>query len=231
VSTSDDRDRGSPSRDAWTWASPFPLGQANAADAADSVASALFAGFSLTLLTLVVQDPGKFRWPGVGLALLALAAVLFVASVQCAFWAKQYAINPDDLDRWYGGMSHRNKVAFQRGHQLNFLRWAGRGNTSYRIGILCLLGGMAVALVPSGAVDSERIAAIAIICVGLVVELLWIFSTWLLAGSSSITFGDRPDLPSTDVRFARLRCSPTLRRLARGFVPLARVRVPPSDPA
>jgi len=210
----------------WDWDSPFPLGLANAADSAGSVAAALFAGFSLTLIGLIVPDAAKFRWPGIGLTLLAVAAVSFIASVQCAFWAKEYAISPNDLDNWYGDMSRYNKIAYQRGHQLNFLRWVRRMNTIYRYGILFLLSGMAIALVPKSSLNSGRLAAIAIIALGLLVELLWIFSTWLLAGSSSIVFNDSPDAPSGNVRFDAIRRSPPLRRLARRFVPLARVEVP-----
>lgn len=212
----------------WDWDSPFPLGQANAADSAGSVAAALFAGFSLTLIGLIVPDTTKFRWPGVGLLLLALASVLFVASVQCAFWAKEYAINPGDLDAWYGDMSKHDKIAYQRAHQLNFRRWAARMNRSYRLGILALLSGMTVALVPTGSLSLMRGVAIGVIILGFLVELLWIFSTWLLDGSPSIAFGHDRDEPLRPVSFRSIRTSPALRRLARVFVPLARIDVPPA---
>lgn len=212
----------------WDWDSPFPLGQANAADSAGSVAAALFAGFSLTLIGLIVPDTANFRWPAVGLVLLALAAVLFVASVQCAFWAKQYAITPGDLETWYGGMTKHTKIAYQRAHQLNFRRWVGRMNKSYRLGILALLSGMTVTLVPKGALGVMRGAAIGIIVVGFLIELLWIWSTWILNGSSSIVFGTDPDEPLQPVSFAAIRTSRTLRRVARLFVPLARIDVPPA---
>ncbi len=211
----------------WDWDSPFPLGQANAADSAGSVAAALFAGFSLTLIGLIVPDTTKFRWAGVGLFLLALASVLFVASVQCAFWAKEYAISPGDLDTWYEDMSKHDKIAYQRAHQLNFRRWVARMNKSYRIGILALLCGMTVALVPAGALGVMRGAAIGIIIAGFLTELLWIFSTWILDGSPSIAFGRDPDEPLRPVSFMPIRTSPALRRLARIFVPLARIDVPP----
>jgi len=213
----------------WDWDGPFPLGQANGADSAGSVAAALFAGFSLTLIGLIVPDKMPFRWPGYGLLLLAAAAVLFIASVQCAFWAKEYAITPEDLDKWYPDMSRRDKIAYQRGHQLNFRRWVRRMNTSYRLGILFLLSGMAVALVPKGSLGTQRAAVIAVIGLGFVVEVLWIFSTWLLSGSPSIVFNDNPDEILRPVRLESIRNSARLRRLARVFVPLARVEVPPSD--
>jgi hypothetical protein len=179
------------------------------------------------LIGLIVPDTTRFRWPGVGLFLLAFAAVLFIASVQCAFWAKEYAITPEDVDRWYGAMSQRDKIAYQRGHQLNFLRWVGRVNRSYRWGILLLMGGMMVALVPKTPLGIARAAAIAIIGIGFILELLWIFSTWILAGTPSIVFNNDPDEPLTQVQFGPIRRAPLLRRLARSFVPLARIRVPP----
>jgi hypothetical protein len=210
----------------WDWDAPFPIGQANAADSAGSVAAALFAGFSLTLIGLIVPDVTRFRWPGAGLLLLAIAALLFIASVQCAFWAKEYGITPDDLNKWYPGMSDRDKIAYQRGHQLNFRRWVGRMNTSYRFGILFLLSGMAIALVPKGSPDTARLAAIAVIAAGLMVELVWIFSTWLLWGTPSIVFNSDPDRPVVQVRFKAIRLSPGLRRVARLMVPVARIKVP-----
>lgn len=219
---------GQQSGEKWDWDSPFPLGQANAADSAGSVAAALFAGFSLTLIGLIVPDTTEFRWPGFGLFLLAFAAVLFIASVQCAFWAKEYAITPEDLDMWYRDMSQRDKVAYQRGHQINFRRWVRRMNTSYRWGILFLLSGMAIALVPKTSLGSARAAAISIVGLGFLVELLWIFSTWLLDGTPSIVFNDDPDEPLRRVRLESIRRSQRLRRLARLCVPLARVKVPKS---
>jgi hypothetical protein len=155
--------------------------------------------------------------------------VLFVASVQCAFWAKEYAISPSDLDTWYGDMSKRDKIAYQRAHQLNFRRWVARMNKSYRLGILALLSGMTVALVPTGALGWMRGAAMGIIIVGFLTELLWICSTWILDGSSSIAFGDDRDEPLQPVSFMAIRTSPALRRLSRIFVPLARIDVPPDE--
>ncbi|HXK14152.1 MAG TPA: hypothetical protein VNH45_06420 [Gaiellaceae bacterium] len=155
--------------------------------------------------------------------------MLFVASVQCAFWAKEYVVAPGDLDAWYGDMSKRDKIAYQRAHQLNFRRWAARMNKSYRLGILALLSGMTVALVPTGSLGVMRSAAIGVIIAGFLVELLWIFSTWLLDGSPSIVFGLDRDEPLRPVSFRSIRTSPPLRRLARVFVPLARIDVPPGD--
>jgi len=62
-------------------------------------------------------------------------------------------------------------------------------------------------------------------------ELLWIFSTWVLAGSRSILFNDAEDQPTHAVRFQQLRCSKRLRRFARLFVPLFRVNTPGAQSA
>src|SRR5438046_1928642 len=123
-------------------------------------------------------------------------------------------------------MSQRDKIAYQRGHQLNFQRWVRRGSTSYRWGILLLLSGMAITLVPKASLSPLRAAAVAIIGLGVLGEGLWIFSTWLLDGSPSIVFNDDPDVILRKVRMEPIRRSVRLRRLARLFVPLARIRVP-----
>jgi hypothetical protein len=210
------------------WSSPSPLGFTHAADSAGSVAAALLAGFALTLIGLIVADATKFRMPGLALSLLALSVVFFIAAVQCSFWAKQYAITPDDVKMWYPNYKRPEGVRLQTVHYLNFLAWDKRMNWAYRLGILSLLSGAAVTLVPRGSAGVGREAAIAIVSFGFVVELLWIFSIWVLDGSPSMGFTYTDDAPVEKVRFMHLRSWKPLRRFARVFVPYA--RVPPEEP-
>lgn len=163
-----------------------------------------------------------------GLSLIAGAAIAFIASVQCAFWARQYAVTPTDLEAWYpvGEVSREERVGRQKQHRLAFLRWNHRANQSYRIGLLLLLSGTAVVLVPPGSVEAGRLTAIAIVGAGFVGELLWIFSTWLLAGSGTLLFNDTADEPTQPVRLERIRRAKPLRRLARFFIPVFRVQTP-----
>jgi hypothetical protein len=188
----------------------------------------LLAGFSFALIGLIVPDASKYRMADTGLSLIAGAAIAFIASVQCAFWARQYAVTPTDLEAWYpvGEVSREERVGRQKQHRLAFLRWNHRANQSYRIGLLLLLSGTAVVLVPPGSVEAGRLTAIAIVGAGFVGELLWIFSTWLLAGSGTLLFNDTADEPTQPVRLERIRRAKPLRRLARFFIPVFRVQTP-----
>jgi hypothetical protein len=207
------------------WNQPFPYGFPAAAENAGSVAAPLLAGFSFALVGLVIPAPEHFRWPSATLALLLAGGVAFVAAVQCSFRTRQYAITPEDIDLWRAEDSHERKLAVQHLHKLGFDIWARRLNVAYRAGILLLLGGIALALVPRGSIGAVRFLAIAVAAAGLLAELCWVFSNWLLNGSPSMAYDDQPDEPPEDTRFPRLRRSPLLRKLARAFVPLPRIQL------
>jgi hypothetical protein len=145
--------------------------------------------------------------------------IFFIGAVQCAFWAREYAITPDDLKMWE--FPRALALQYQKVHYINFHRWIGRMNRAYRFGILFLLSGAAVTLVPRGSAGLGREAAIAIISLGFIVELLWILAQWVLAGSPSLGFTYTDEAPLADVRFKTLRSWKPIRRLARAFVPYA----------
>lgn len=67
------------------WRKPAPLGYGSAIDSVGSVAAPLLAGFCLATVIIVSDDAANFRWPGAVLLALAIAAVAFVGSVQCAY--------------------------------------------------------------------------------------------------------------------------------------------------
>jgi hypothetical protein len=57
----------------------------------DSVSSAtlpLLAGFSTTSVVVVADDAQNFRWSGWTVLFLAIAAVVLIAAVQCAYHAR-----------------------------------------------------------------------------------------------------------------------------------------------
>jgi hypothetical protein len=207
------------------WDQPFPYGFPAATESAGSVAAPLLAGFSFALVGLVIPAPERFRWPSATLVLLLAGGVAFVAAVQCSFWARQYAITPEDIDLWRSEYSRERKLALQHLHKLGFDIWAGRFNVAYRAGILLLLGGIALALVPRGSIGPVRFLAIAVAAAGLLAELCWVFSTWLLNGSPSMAYDDQPDEPPEDASFPRLRRWRPAHSLARMFVPLPRIQL------
>jgi hypothetical protein len=104
-----------------------------------------------------------------------------------------------------------------------FRLWAKRFRWMYRLGIVFLLLGVAVILIPDGHVTVPRLLAIALAWAGLALEVLWIVSSWLLRSSPDGTWATVPDEPSADVPFRRVRSWRPARRVARLFVPLVRV--------
>ena len=55
----------------------------------------LLAGFSITSVVVVSDDPAPFRWPGATTLALALAALTLVVAVQCAYHAHVYLSTND----------------------------------------------------------------------------------------------------------------------------------------
>lgn len=207
------------------WDPPFPLGYPGAIESAGSVAAPLLAGFSFALVGLVIPSPEYFRWPSGTLILLLAGGVSFIAAVQCSFWARQFAVGPADVEEWRPQHPLERKVALQRLHKHGFLLWGSRFNFWYRAGILLLLAGVVLAVVPRGTIGTGRYVAIAVAASGFLGELCWVFATWLLRGSPGTAYNDQPDEPSGDVGALWLRRSPALRRAARLFVPLVRTQV------
>jgi hypothetical protein len=213
------------------WEAPFPLGYTAAAENTGSVAAPLLAGFSFALVGLIVPSPGDLRWPNLALSLLVASGVSFIAAVQCGFWARQFAVTPDEIRLWHPDYPEGRMRALQRLHARCFYRWNGRLNRSYRAGIVLLLLGVTFTLVPPGHVGWLRSVAVAIAAAATAGELLWIGATWLLAGSPTMAYDDQPDVPAEDVHARTLRSSPRLRALARLFVPLERIQLTPEEKA
>jgi MFS family permease len=133
-----------------------------------SVAAPLLAGFSLTLVIYTLTSTASFRWPNAVLALILAAALSLITAVQCAMVARFYAV-PD------GPASERLRL--MASHAL----WARRVEKLYNAGILLLLTGITVALVPPGSLAEmgARPAAIVVGLLGLAGATLWMGSEHL----------------------------------------------------
>lgn len=174
-----------------TWQVPYPYGFAAALDSAGTIAAPLLAGFSITLIGLVVASPNKMRWPDEALALLTGAAVLLILAVQCAYSARQYIVGPDELAAWWPDISHDERSRQVRREQwghFNFVDlWAKRFRRSFHAGLVLMLASLALILVPAAtddggapvAVSAGRYVAIAIAAAGSFAELAWLALNWL----------------------------------------------------
>jgi hypothetical protein len=190
------------------------------------VAAPFLAGFSLTLLGLLIPQSDTFRLGDLALILLAAAAVCFIATVQCTFWARQYVVTPQEIEMWRPAYPAERRIALQRLHKCAFDIWSARSVWCYRAGILFVMAGVAVALVPEGSVGLGRWLAILVLALGFVGELLWIVAGLVLVGSPNFVYDDRPDAPPANAGALR-RWGPA-RRVSRFFVPLTRLERPAS---
>jgi hypothetical protein len=167
---------GAPKRTGPDWLPPAPLGFLGGASSAVSVAAPLLAGFALTLVGLVLQVQDDLKWPDAALALLVAAALMLLGAVQFGVWASGYAVTPDQIAQWLPHFGPRALANAQRGHLYEYSRWYRRFAVAYHLGILLLLAGLAVALVPDKDTDEWRYVAIGIALLGGVAELIWIWA-------------------------------------------------------
>ena len=123
-----------------TKGAPDKIRLATWVDAAGNATLPLLAGFAFTTVIVVSDGVDHFRWPGVTILVLAIATVLLIAAVQCAYHARIYlASGPDCYESfapWEGG---RRKLG---------LRWSKWTRRAYHWGIIALLAGMALAVAP-----------------------------------------------------------------------------------
>jgi MFS family permease len=138
---------------------PEPKGYPEAIQGLGSVAAPLLAGFSFTLVVYTLTATAAFRWPNAVLVLILGAALALITSVQCAMVARLFVVGP------------RTGPGHGAAHRL----WARRTERLYNAGILLLLAGITVALVPPGPPGEmgARLAAIAVGLLGLAGAGLW----------------------------------------------------------
>jgi hypothetical protein len=169
------------------WRKPAPLGYGSAIDSLGSVAAPLLAGFSLASVIIVSDDSVNFRWPGAVVLALAIAAVALIGSVQCAYYARQYLWSGAEVSDWWPEMKADTglETLLRREQAEAFYRWGGWirwARTTYDFGIMALLAGLGLGLVPlhdSGFQSSLRWAAVSVAFVACVGEAAWIvIASW-----------------------------------------------------
>lgn len=163
---------------------PSPLGAFDALDQTGSIATPLMAGFALTTALLVLTTTAAtFRWPNLALLLLTISVVLLVMSVQAAQWARSFRVHPGEVQHWWPNMTPGDRAMWQqevaRHHEARAL-WSSVQRWTYRPGLLALLAGLTVALVPpvpgpgAPSISQVRWAAVGVSCCGVLLEAIWI---------------------------------------------------------
>jgi hypothetical protein len=205
------------------WKPIFPYGYTSAVEAYGAVAASLLAGFSVSLIGLVLASASSIRWSDTALLLLAVATVLFIAAMQFSQWARQFAVTPDEIRMWQPEYEDWRLYAEQWVLRAGFTIWNKRFRDSFRLGVLAFLAGISTILVPPDPVSAARWGAIGIAAAGLVAEALWITSSWVLAGSPIAAYNDQPDSSPPDA--SPIRKTRAARWIARKVIPLPRVDI------
>jgi hypothetical protein len=207
----------------------------------------LLAGFTITLMGLVVDTSNQgIRHRDTALLVLMAAVASLIAAIQCAYSARRYMVLPDELTSWWpDAMDQANPNSRrllrqlqneQFAHRLLHVQWADRFRYTYHAGILLMLAGLAVVLIPpkptaSGSgqsvppADISTVRWLAIVLAGAsaLAELLWITATWLNKREPCnrvgrlFVAGARRLVPSYDERLPDARASLAAFRL-RGAI-------------
>ncbi|MDG4782254.1 hypothetical protein O7614_21570 [Micromonospora sp. WMMD961] len=163
---------------------PNPYGAYQAADGLGGIAAPLLAAAAVTLLGLVLQIETVLRWPSLSLLLFGAAIILLLRAVQSHARARGYSVTPSEALAWYpdaADMQRRRVVQWElRRHQAAWRFWIGRARRHYNLGVLFLLIGAAVLLVPADPqkLTATRWAAIAVLVWGCVAETMAILIAW-----------------------------------------------------
>jgi len=156
---------------------PTQAGLERWVDSIGAVTTPLLAGFSVSAVVVVSDDAANFRWPGAAILALAIAAVVLIAAVQCAYHARLYlsarsdmanAPVPDPRLRPTSGTVSTTETGAKSkpevgtgpwrtsatiGRQLDDayelgLAWTKWTQRAYHCGIVALLAGVALAIAP-----------------------------------------------------------------------------------
>ncbi len=165
------------------WSVPSPYGAPAAVETLSTIAAPLLAGFSITLAGVIMQASERFRYSSIALLLLTISAILLLLCVQCGFWARHYYTRPEEASAWwpdYEESTERRRMLFEEQHRSYplFRLWSARARRTYSFGIVVLLLGIMVSLMPTGAGWQTQVRWGAVIVVGLAAlgELLWLAS-------------------------------------------------------
>ena len=161
------------------WRPYRPYSYPNALDGMGTIAAPLLATVSIALLAVVLPSAQDFRLVNGVLLLLVLAAVAFIATVECSCIARQYVVTPSQLREWWPDFDSRltSLRREQRYYKDRFKLWSNRARSAYDAGLIALGLAVTILLVPPGHINSWRVVAIALAAAAVVSEIAWIINT------------------------------------------------------
>jgi hypothetical protein len=148
---------------------PQPFSEPSATEKIANSAAPLLAGFSFALIGIIVTNSGMLRWPDACLALLVVAVIFLINSVQAGSIANRWSLEPS---QW------RDLLSLARADQLAALHNAGPAalrkhktwlivtRMTYNAGVVALFTAVAFCLVPPGSLSAWRVVAIGLAGLG-----------------------------------------------------------------
>jgi energy-coupling factor transporter transmembrane protein EcfT len=141
------------------WRDSHP-GLGPALETMTSAGTPLLAGFCVTMIGVVAQAPDKFWWSSMTMLLLTFAAIAFVISIHCYYWARVHLIESGGAES--RGLPPSAKLNHHREHFAH-LAWARRLHVFFQVGVLGLFVGLATAVWPTSAGTDAWPRAIAVV--------------------------------------------------------------------
>ena len=137
-------------------------------------ASPLLAGFSMSLIGVVVgiDSINKIKYPDFGLVLLVLAAVSFVLAVQFTVHFSQYFLSEDEHKRRTPGLADAARANAYKCAMINYHSWANCSRLSFDCGIGFLSFGICIMLLPPNP-SCLRIFAVVLSFLFFACEIVW----------------------------------------------------------
>jgi hypothetical protein len=167
----------------------------------------LLSGFGVTLIGQILVQPAKVRWEDPALAALMIAVVLFFFAIQIGFNARQWRVEPAELTSWWPDHDRDDRWQWLRTEQERYADTyavaADRFRRVFNAGLLVLLVGIGVALVPEGDIAVGRGIAIGVVGAAVLLELSWLVANW------SATLGAPGRDPFSPRRLSRERDGPS----------------------
>ncbi|MGW1953724.1 hypothetical protein ACWCPI_13375 [Streptomyces sp. NPDC001920] len=128
------------------------MGFGAALNSATFVAAPLLAGFSVTIIGLVLRGQKDFRWPGFTLFLLTISAILLVASLLFGISSQKFFYSESELKNWWTETEFQRRQEDLSDHQqADFSLWQGQGWRAfacYNAGIATLAASLSTLLLP-----------------------------------------------------------------------------------
>lgn len=185
------------------WRFPQRFGYGEAVQAAGTVVAPLLAGFTIALIGLVVDASNNgVRYRDFALLVLMGAAASLVVAIQCAYSARQFMVTPDQIAVWWPGLDVAGARADdsqlqglrqqQHAHRALHRRWAGRFRNAYHLGVVLVLVGLAIVLIPPDSISPARGLAIAVAVLAAVGEATWVLATIRADRRRPRRLGERP---------------------------------------